>query len=94
MPRAIILANCGEKEHKHDSQTVLELSKLSVVKSAIETFVRVKRKPYCIMAQVDGKEDSIKDAIKVIERLPNLKSLKRLTAVEEEETPFSSKDVA
>lgn len=88
MVRATFLVNCGEKDHKHDAKTASDLKKFPYVLEVIETFIRVKRKEYCMVIHAEGQERSMKKIEKNIGRLENLKTLKRLTMVEDATMPF------
>lgn len=81
----IFLAECMNKNHLDDANTVIRIMKIPEIDNAFETHVPYKGHEYCLAAISHSKPREHKKIISKLLKDSNIKSVKKLLP---EETPF------
>ena len=85
MANIIFLAQCMDKTHKADAETVARILKISGIDDSFETHVPYEEHEYCLAVVSHSKPHEHKKIVSKLLKDPNIKSVKKLTL---EETPF------
>ena len=85
MSNTIFLAQCMDKTHIEDANTVNRMLKITGVDDAFETHVPYRGQEYCLVAMSYSKPREHQRIISKLLKDSNVKSVKKLTF---EESPF------